>query len=315
MYLDFFNLSRKPFSIHAATDHIYLGDNHGVAAASLEYGMLENPGFIVMSGEIGTGKTTLVRHVLNQVGNQSVVAEVNCLPSSRSTLIAQLCAAFGVSSKGVGLPEFVNHLSDYVDEQSKRGKYLTLFLDDAQNLNADDLESIRLIVNFNDETDKLITVLFVGQTQLRRTIRKAALAQFRQRISVHYHLDALTLEETVGYIHFRIESCGGDSNIISLEAVKLIHQHADGLPRVINAISDLCLVYAFSRQQAMVDPDTVSAVVRDRNRGGIALQMGHLSQNSLRSVARVAPFRTRFSNQNLAAPTVARSVFWSGLNT
>lgn len=312
MYLDFFNLSRKPFSIHAATDHIYLGENHGVAAASLEYGILENPGFIVMSGEIGTGKTTLVRHVLNQVGGQTVVAEVNCLPSSRSNLIEQLCAAFGVSSRDVGLPDFVNHLSGYIDEQSKRGKSLILFLDDAQNLSADDLEAIRLIVNFNDEIDKLITVLFVGQTQLRRTIRKADLAQFRQRISVHYHLDALTRDETGDYIRFRLDACGGDANIISPDAVTLIHQHADGLPRVINAIADLCLVYAFSRQQAMVDSDTVSAVVRDRNRGGIALQMAHLAQNPLRNVVRVAPFRNRFANDNLAAPDLARSLYWSG---
>ncbi len=311
MYLDFFNLSRKPFSIHAATDNIYLGDNHGVAAASLEYGILENPGFIVMSGEIGTGKTTLVRHVLNQVGSQTVVAEINCLPSSRSSLISQLCAAFGVSSKDVGLPEFVNHLSQYIDEQGKRGKSLILFLDDAQNLSADDLEAIRLIVNFNDEIDKLITVLFVGQTQLRRTIRQADLAQFRQRISVHYHLDALSREETAEYIRFRLHSCGGDTNVIGDEAISLIHQYADGLPRVVNAIADLCLVYAFSRQQPMVDTETVAAVVRDRNRGGIALQMSHLAQNPLRSVVRVAPFRNRFSNQNLAVPALARSLYWA----
>ncbi len=311
MYLDFFNFQRKPFSIHAATDHIYLGENHGVAAASLEYGILENPGFIVMSGEIGTGKTTLVRHVLNQVGSQTVVAEINCLPSSRSSLITQLCAAFGVSSQGVGLPEFVNHLGSYIEEQSKRGKSLILLLDDAQNLSADDLEAIRLIVNFNDEIDKLITVLFVGQTQLRRTIRQADLAQFRQRISVHYHLDALTRDETADYVRFRIDACGGDTNVISGDAITLIHQYADGLPRVINAICDLCLVYAYSQQQVMVDADTVASVVRDRNRGGIALQMSHLAQNPLRNVARVAPFRNRFASEDLAAPLLARKLYWA----
>lgn len=307
MYLDFYNLRDKPFSMYPGVESVYLGDKHGVATAMLEYGVLENPGFTVLTGDIGTGKTTLLRYVLDRLEGNAIVAEVNCMPSDRSNLISQLCAAFGVASSNVGLSDFVAHLRTYLEEQKKRGKMLVLLLDDAQNLDVGDLENIRLLANLNDELETALTIVLVGQPELRRLLKHPRLVQFRQRISVHYHLTPLSRDEVKQYVRFRLEQSGGDTELFSEEALHAVHEFSGGIPRVINTICELALVYGYARQLDSLDAGTVSAVVKDRNRGGITLQSS--SGISGGSAESVKPAVDRFVDGAVSA-SAETAVFW-----
>jgi len=308
MYLDFYNLNDKPFSMYPGTESVYLGDKHGVATAMLEYGVLENPGFTVLSGDIGTGKTTLLRYVLDKLESNAVVAEVNCMPSDRSDLISQLCSAFGVESKNIGLSDFVTHLRSYLEEQKKRGKMLVLLLDDAQNLDVGDLENIRLMANLNDELESALTIVLVGQPELRRLLKHPKLVQFRQRISVHYHLTPLSRVEILEYVRFRLEQCGAETELFSDEALHAVHEFSGGIPRVVNTICELALVYGYARQIEHIDADIIKSVVKDRNRGGITLQSS--SGVMANASSGVKPAVNRFAVGAPDAATTAQRVFW-----
>lgn len=309
MYLDFYGLNDKPFSMYPGVESVFLGKKHGVATAMLEYGVLENPGFIVLTGDIGTGKTTLLRYVLDRVEGNAVVAEVNCMPSDRSDLISQLCAAFGVDSKNMGMSDFVVHLRSYLEEQKKRGKMLVLLLDDAQNLDVGDLENVRLMASLNDELESALTIVLVGQPELRRLLKHPRLVQFRQRISVHYHLTSLSCDEVRQYVHFRLERCGGDVDLFSEEALSAVHEFSGGIPRVINTICELALVYGYGRQVAHVDVETINSVVKDRNRGGITLQSS--AGSPARASSLIKPVIHRFIERKKIANSAPEKVFWT----
>ncbi|HVP32970.1 MAG TPA: AAA family ATPase [Steroidobacteraceae bacterium] len=271
MYERYFGLTAKPFALTPDPAFLYASRQHGMALTMLEYGLESQAAFSLLTGEIGSGKTTLVRKLVRQLGDRTTVGLI-------SNTHARFRAIHGwaLSALGVQMPPADSDIAvyealvDHLVKEYGRGRRTLLILDEAQNLAVEALEDLRLLSNVNSEKDLVLQILLVGQPELRETLSRPELRQFAQRVSVDYHLKALDATETAAYVRHRFEVAGGDSALFTPEALTLIHAHTRGIPRLVNQLCDYALVYAFAERVRRIDAELISQVVSDR-RGGIAL--------------------------------------------
>ncbi|MEW5773562.1 MAG: AAA family ATPase [Thermodesulfobacteriota bacterium] len=267
MYLGFYGLSRRPFSITPDPDVLYLGDTHSGALAHLEYGLAEGAGFTLLTGEVGAGKTTLVRRLLKSMGDGFVVAQVFNTNVSPTELLKLVLAEYDVAP-GADKAEHLGRLQDFLIGLFAQGQRAVLMVDEAQNLSREALEEMRMLSNLQTETEPLLHILLVGQPELRERIREPGLAQLAQRITVHCHLGPLSLEETRSYVDFRLREAGArHKDIFQPEAVERIHQLAEGLPRALNTLCDACLMTGYVERTARITLDMVESVQAARAEG------------------------------------------------
>ncbi len=267
MYLGFYGLARRPFSITPDPDVLYLGDTHAGALAHLEYGLAEGAGFTLLTGEVGAGKTTLVRRLLKSLGGGYVVAQVFNTNVSATELLKLVLVEYGVVP-GADKADHLGRLQDFLIGLYAKGQRAVLVVDEAQNLSREALEEMRMLSNLQTETEPLLHILLVGQPELRDRIREPDLAQLAQRITVHCHLGPLTLEETRSYVDFRLADAGAThKDIFSPEAVAHIHELSQGLPRAVNTLCDACLMTGYVERTAKVDLGMVEAVQKARAEG------------------------------------------------
>jgi type II secretory pathway predicted ATPase ExeA len=267
MYLGFYGLGRRPFSITPDPDVLYLGDTHSGALAHLEYGLAEGAGFTLLTGEVGAGKTTLVRRLLKSLGPGYVVAQVFNTNVTATELLKLVLAEYEVAP-GADKAEHLGRLQDFLIGLYARGQRAVLVVDEAQNLSREALEEMRMLSNLQTETEPLLHMLLVGQPELRERIREPGLAQLAQRITVHCHLGALSLEETRSYVDFRLADAGArHKDIFAPEAVARIHDLAGGLPRALNTLCDACLMTGYVERTARISLDMVEAVQTARTEG------------------------------------------------
>ena len=269
MYESFYGLNTKPFSLLPDPDFLYLGKKHKVALALLEYALMNNAGFCVITGEIGAGKTTLLRRLLGSIEENITVGMITNTHQSFGELLDWVLSAFGIHQPGLSKVEMHQRLVDFLLEQYANNKTTLLIVDEAQNMPAATLEELRMLSNINSEKDLVLQVILAGQPGLKDTLRKPELMQFAQRISVDYHLDALTQAETCSYIQHRLVTAGATDDIFTPDACRLIHQYSGGVPRLINLLCDTALVYGFADQQQMIDVDLVEEMVRERMENSI----------------------------------------------
>lgn len=264
MYESFYGLKKKPFSMLPDPEFLYLGKKHQMALTSLEYGLMNHVGFCVISGEIGAGKTTVLRKLLDAIESHYTVGMITNTHQSFGELLDWIMSAFGIHQAGLSKVEMHQRVVDFLLEQYAKNKTTLLIVDEAQNMPASTLEELRMLSNINTEKDQLLQVILAGQPGLKDKLRQPELAQFAQRIGVDYHLDALNSVETCHYIQHRLVTAGATDDIFTPDACRLIHEYSGGVPRLINLLCDTALVYGFADQKKVVDVDLVEEMVRER---------------------------------------------------
>lgn len=269
MYESFYHLSEKPFTLLPDPGFLYMSDKHRMALTLLEYGLMNHAGFTVISGDIGAGKTTLIRHVLDNMDREHTVGLISNTHRDFGELLQWTLLAFNLEHSGMNKVEMYQRFVDFIIDEYAHNRRTVLIVDEAQNMAPETLEELRMLSNINADKNQALQVVLVGQRELRDTLKRPDLAQFAQRISVDYHLQALSENETEGYIRHRLEVAGGNPNTFTEMACKAVHRYSGGVPRLINLLCDTALVYGFAEQKHRIDARLVTDVAREKQAGGI----------------------------------------------
>lgn len=264
MYESFYGLREKPFSLLPDPAYLYLSQQHETAISLLEYSLENKAGFCVLSGPAGMGKTTLLRRLLHQLGDDVSIGLITNTHSSFGELLRWILYAFNLADGNKTRAEQYQIFIDYLIERYARHQRTLLIIDEAQNLSPAALEELRMLSNINSEKNLLLQVILVGQPPLREILRRPELEQFAQRIAVDYHLAALSLEETHGYIRHRIIVAGGETALFTDDACEAVFNRCRGIPRLINLLCDFALVYAYAEQAAVVTGELIGQVASER---------------------------------------------------
>ncbi len=259
MYLEFFGISDKPFQITPDTRFLYLTPRHRDGLAHLLYGADEAGGFILLTGEVGTGKTMLCRSVLEQMPEHVNVALILNPRQSSRELIASICDELNIPYRRstTSLKYLVDRLNLYLLKQHAQGKRTVLVIDEAQNLRAEVLEQIRLLTNLEVATQKLLQIILIGQPELQSILARPELRQLTQRITARFHLTPLSKEETASYIRHRLQIVGFRGELFTSGAINIVHQLSGGVPRLINNICERSMMGAYGENVHRIDKGLV----------------------------------------------------------
>jgi general secretion pathway protein A len=268
MYEAFYQLREKPFSILPDPDLIYWGKMHSMAFTMLEFGVMNNAGFTVITGEIGSGKTTLVRHLLRKISPNMTVGLISNSPQGRQELLQWILMSLEQPFDGE-YPHLFKRLQDFLYGQYANGRRTILIIDEAQNLEPEALEHLRMISNINADKFQILQLILVGQPQLRDLLLAPKLHQFAQRISSDFHLRPLDEREVENYIAFRLQAVGSPRPLFTKEACSLIAAASGGVPRMINVLCDTALVYGFANDKKVISDQLVRDVIADKQQYSI----------------------------------------------
>ena len=269
MYEAFYGLRARPFSILPDPGYLYFSRRHKVAFGLLEYGLQQSVGFSVVTGAIGTGKTTLVRYLLGRTGDRLNVGLIANLNAGFSGLLPRVLLAFGLDTSAATDVGQLQVFSRFVEEQIAQGRRAALIIDEAQNLSINALEELRLLSNVNADVP-VLQIILAGQPGLKEKLRCAELEQLAQRVVVDYQLEPLDRSDTQRYIAHRVKVAGGNAAVLFDEtACDAVYHCTLGVPRLINVVCETALVYGFADQKPGIDAQLVYDVADDRRRGGI----------------------------------------------
>lgn len=265
MYESFYGLRENPFSVTPDPQYIYLGEHHREALAQLLYGVREKKGFIVITGEVGTGKTTLIHYLLEKFeGNNHTTTAFLFNPKlTVNDFIQYILKDLGVEANGGSKGDHLHALHRFLLDAYRRDERVVLIVDEAQGLNPELLEEIRLLSNLETAKSKLLQIVLVGQPELQRTLLRSDFRQLRQRVNMRYHLPALSPKETREYVEKRLRVAGAKGPIFTDEAMKEIYLRARGIPRLINILCDNSLLIGYALDQRMVDVKSVREAAKD----------------------------------------------------
>ena len=263
MYERHFGFTEKPFNLTPDSRYLFLSPKHQEAYANLEFGVRERAGFLLLTGEVGTGKTTLIRHFLSQVGPDVRTAVVLYPALSAGEMFHAIMQDLEVPFSGGSLKDAVDTLANALIEAKALNLKVVVLIDEAQNLKPHVLEQLRLLSNLETEREKLLTLVLVGQPELRDMLDQPSLRQLSQRITSRSHLEPLSLDETRKYVKHRLVVAGGNGGEIEDDALARVHQLSGGVPRVVNVLCDRALVGAFGRGLKSVDVGLVEAAAAE----------------------------------------------------
>jgi type II secretory pathway predicted ATPase ExeA len=270
MYEAFFGLKEKPFSLLPDPDFLFMSSKHSLALSILEYSLAGQAGFCAVTGEIGSGKTTLIRALLRRIGRDVTLGLISNTHAGLTDITAWALAAFGRATNAQSDAEIYQELMHFLIGEYGAGRRCVLIVDEAQNLTVEALEELRLLSNINSDKDLLLQIILVGQPELLVKLKSPELVQFAQRISISYHLTPLNYLDTRRYIHHRLEVAGAVNPIFDDTAIGAIQYFSGGVPRVINGICDMAMVYALADNKTTIDLDLVLRVIGDRQASGVS---------------------------------------------
>jgi type II secretory pathway predicted ATPase ExeA len=265
MYKGFYGLRANPFNVNPDPRYLFLTRHTEEALACLTYGIQNRKGFVLLTGEVGTGKTTLINKLLEWLRLQQVATAF--IFNSRMNVpqfLDYMMADFGIACDSKAKSQILLRLYNWLLDRYRVGETAVLIVDEAQNLTDEVLEEIRLLTNLETFTEKLLQIVLVGQPELEQRLKQPQLRQLRQRVTLRAKTYPLTLNETEAYVQQRLRIAGSNGQqIFDPEALVAIHRHASGIPRVVNLLCEHCLVSAFVDQQHVIMPAVVDAVARD----------------------------------------------------
>ena len=269
MYESFYGLREKPFSIQPDPDFLYMGKRHSLAYTVLEYAIHNRAGFAVICGEIGCGKTTLVRRSLNEIGERVTVGLVTNTHPDLADLTEWIMLAFGLPYDGMSAVARYDAFQRFLIDEYSKGRRVVLIIDEAQNLSAPAMESLRMLSNINADKDQLLQMILVGQPQLRTMLLRPELQQFAQRIAADFFIPPLNSAEVDDYIKHRLKVAGREQPLFTPLATAKIAKVAGGVPRTINILADLALVYGLGAGARLIDVQFIDEVLKDRVQYGV----------------------------------------------
>lgn len=270
MYTNFFGLREKPFSLIPDSESIFFSRGHLEAFNMLEFGLLEQVGITLITGQVGSGKTTLVRHLLSRANYEQITVGLISTPhNAYGTLLRWIMNAFRIPLEGDDEGLMLQTLQDFLIDQCAQGKRTLVIVDEAQNMSKGDLESLRLLTNINADKNQLLQVILVGQPELLEQFYDPSMSQLAQRVSAEYCLTPLNLLETMSYISHRIEAAGGPPDLFDITSMMTVYYYSGGIPRIVNTLCDGAMVLAYGLGKHSIDINIILSVVKAKQIGGI----------------------------------------------
>jgi general secretion pathway protein A len=266
MYEKFYEFTEKPFNTTPDSKFFFPSAKHTEALNSLIYAINERKGFVVITGEIGAGKTTVCRTLLNKLELNTKVATITNTHLTCRELVAEILEEFEVDYKPGTKQKLLSQLNQYLITQLRNDVNIVLIIDEAQNLTPTVLEEVRMLSNLETEKDKLIQIILLGQPQLKAKLENPKLEQFKQRIMVYFHLTSLNQEETEKYIQYRLSLVNPNSQeLFTSGAIEAIYKHSRGIPRLINILADSALLSGYVYGTKQITEQIISEVIKERD--------------------------------------------------
>jgi len=272
MYKDFYNLQEKPFDLLPNPNFLYMSSGHDDAYTHLEYAVYENKGFVVISGEVGCGKTTLINYLLRKIPADLNVGLISHTDVDPELFFKLICRKFNLDYDGLDKGEMIVLFQDFLLRSRQKQIRVALIIDEAQNLPDRTLEEIRMLSNLEAEEEHLVQIILVGQPELRQKLRRPHLRQFLQRVTVHYHLEGLRDQnELKEYIRHRLHvaGCPAYASLFTDQAIAAVWTESQGIPRLINYICDMALVHGYADGLMTITDETVNAVIETRTESSL----------------------------------------------
>lgn len=264
IYNAHFGFSERPFTLVPDPDFLFWSKAHRLAYTMLEYGILTRSPITVVTGEVGAGKTTLLQHLLKSLPEDVTVGLISNAQGDRGELLQWVLHALGERfDPAASYVMLFQQLQDFLLEAYASGNRVILIIDEAQNLNLNTLEELRMLTNINSNKDELVQLVLVGQPELRALITRPDLKQFVQRVGSSFHLSAMSQDSVKEYIAHRLRVAGGTGEEFAPEAAERIHHLTNGIPRLVNQLCDLGLVYTFSADEHIVTREIIDGVISD----------------------------------------------------